>query len=426
MSASIHRLPNAKSPAQQRLGLYLRIGRNQHKDMESALLLADGVFGLVIDPTCEDRHSDLMALAIERQLDVILDPRSQELSLDGGWSKTLGSLAWGDQTRPHRLDDFNDVGRRRFVRALAEHVVSNGYTGVLSPSHYVSSLDSGWLEIDVRGSSELRSELDKLGAHDVQILYSLAVSYKLFRDADARSRLIKAIARADANAIWLKVSGLGSESTATAMRNYIAATAEFHVIGMPVIADHIGGLAGQSLLAFGAVGGLAHGVTLKERFNAYSWVKKQTGEPFQAQSRIYIEQLGLYLDKAAAKVFFENSRATSRFGCPDVKCCPRGPHDMTENPVRYAVRRRSEEVRQLSEIPISLRPREFLDNVVQTASDHAVFASQLNFEDSKLAGRLQKLQKLRKDQCIGLTELVERFDPDRVSEIPSRLVDRII
>lgn len=425
MSASIYHLPRAKKPGLSRLGLYLRIGRNQHRDMESALLLADGIFGLVIDPTCEDRHSDLMTLANERQVDVILDPRSQELALEGGWSETLGSLAWGNEGGPHRLSDFNDMGRRRFVRSLAQHVVSKGYTGVLSPSHYVTSLDSGWLEVDVLSCSELRSELNRLGAHDVQILYSLAVPYKLLRSSEARHGLVNAVAQSGADAIWLKVSGLGSDSTATAVRNYVAATIDFHVMGIPVIADHIGGLAGKSLLAFGAVGGLAHGVTLKERFDVNPWVKERKGEPFQAQSRIYVEQLGLCLDKRAANVFFANTRATSRFGCLDFKCCPRGTRDTTENPVRHAVRRRSEEVRQLSEIPVSLRPNEFLDKVVKVASEHAIFASQLNFEDSELAKRLQKLRKLRNDQRDGLTEMAKRFDPEKVSEIPRRLADRI-
>lgn len=425
MNASIHHLTRAERPPLPRLGLYLRVGRNQHRDMESALMLADGVFGLVIDPTCEDRHADLVTLAKERSIDVILDPRTQELALEGGWTETLGSLPWANEDRPQSFADFKDLSRVRLIRALSQHVVDKGYTGVLAPSHYVLSPDDDWLDVDVRSCVLLRSELNKLGASKVQVIYSLAVPYKLLRNPDARLKIVEAIARASVDAVWLKISGLGGEATATAIRNYIQASADFHLLGIPIIADHMGGIGGQSLLAFGAVGGVAHGITLKERFDAGSWLKPRIGKGFQPQSRIYVSELGLYMERAVAEVFFENSRAKSRFGCPDAVCCPKGHRDTTENPVRHAVRRKSEEVRLLSDIPISVRPGEFVDRVVRPASDQAVFASQLNFSSSGLAKRLQKVRKLRNDQRVSLTELAERFDPKGVSELPLQFVDRV-
>ena len=42
---------------------------------------------------------------------------------------------------------------------------------------------------------------------------------------------------------------------------YIEACRDFHKQGIPVIGDHVGGLPGLAALAFGAVGGIAHGVT---------------------------------------------------------------------------------------------------------------------------------------------------------------------
>lgn len=424
MNADVHHLPRSRVPALPRLGLYLRVGRSQHNDMESALLLADGVFGLVIDPMCEARHADLMTLAKDRSIDLILDPRTQELALPGGWNERLGTLSWAEEDRPHKTDDFVELPRLRLVREIAEHIVRKGYTGVLSPSHYLTSLDDGWLEVDSLACVELRRELRRLGVEDVQIIYSLAVPYKLLREPAARMQMIEAVARSGADAVWLKVSGQGSEATGAGVRNYVAASSDFHRLGVPIIADHMGGLAGQALLAFGAVGGLSHGVTLKERFNANSWVKARDGGGFAQPSRVYVEQLGLCIKKAEAKLLYEQSRAKARLGCPDRKCCPRGVQDSVENPVRHAVRRRSEEIRKLSGIPASLRPMEFIHKTMGEAVGHAEFASKMNFDSTKLAKRLQDLHKSRKGQMDGLLELAGRFDSNKVSPLPLRFAER--
>lgn len=76
---------------------------------------------------------------------------------------------------------------------------------------------------------------------------------------------------------------------------------------------------GLSLLAFGAVGGLAHGVTLGERFDASSWHKPRQGQAFSPRVRVYIPQLDLLLLRDDAKKFFESGggKARSAFGCRD-------------------------------------------------------------------------------------------------------------
>lgn len=423
MNAEITHLPRLQSPVPRRCGLFLRVGRNQHRDLESAILLADGVFGLVVDPLYEHWHADLLALARQRDVHVILDPRSQEMSLEGGWSSKLGRLRWGDENGPHSLSDFNDLPRRRKVRFLAEQTVEKQYTGVLSLSHYISSLNDGWLEADVQGCVELRAELRRLNADEVQIFYSLALPYRIFRDGTSRQKLVQELSRAGVDALWFKISNFGSESTATKVENYIKAAADFDALGIPLIADHVGGIPGLSLLAFGAVGGLAHGVTLKERFDANSWLRRREGKPFQPQTRIYVERLGVCLEKAVVEKLFDNRRAKSRLGCPDVTCCPRGPYDTLGNPVRHAVRRRSEEIRQLSRIPLSVRPAEFVDNFVRRTSDDALFVSRLNYDESNLAKRLQKLQKSRNNFSIGLVELAKNFKPKESIHLPKRLSD---
>ena len=52
---------------------------------------------------------------------------------------------------------------------------------------------------------------------------------------------------------------------------YIEACCDFHAKNLPIVGDHIGGLPGLSTLAFGAIGGVAHGVTVQQSFKAASW-----------------------------------------------------------------------------------------------------------------------------------------------------------
>ena len=56
---------------------------------------------------------------------------------------------------------------------------------------------------------------------------------------------------------------------------------------------------GLSLLAFGAVGGLSHGVTLGERFDTASWhkVPEEGKKVFGAKMRIYLPMLDLMLPR---------------------------------------------------------------------------------------------------------------------------------
>jgi hypothetical protein len=42
-----------------------------------------------------------------------------------------------------------------------------------------------------------------------------------------------------------------------------------------LVADHVGGIIGLAIMAFGATGGITHGVTLGERFDAGSWRKSR-------------------------------------------------------------------------------------------------------------------------------------------------------
>ena len=81
---------------------------------------------------------------------------------------------------------------------------------------------------------------------------------------------------------------------------------DFHSLGVPLIGDMMGGLRGLSALAFGAVGGICHGVTQKERFSASSWTRpaSSSNPGFTWPTRIYVAPLGIHLKREEATAFF--------------------------------------------------------------------------------------------------------------------------
>ncbi|MBI3528875.1 MAG: hypothetical protein HY067_13015 [Betaproteobacteria bacterium] len=386
--------PRAVRPAPNLLAHYLRIGRNDHRQVLNLAAAGDlACFGAVFDPTSVDRHRELFDVIISRRLDAILDPRTQPSATPGGFSEGIGNLPWG-VGRPHSILDFSGTSGRRMVAALGDFVIDRGFTQVLAPTHLLRSSHDEWLEIDIEATKRLRDFLDRKNSSRIPIVYSLALTYAMLRNPDDRHQLIDALHGIPANAIWLKVDGFGSDSTATAVRSYIEAAADFREIGLPLVSDLTGGLVGLSLLAFGATGGLAHGITSGERFDAGGWRRVRSGSAFGSHHRVYVPQLDILLKPEQAHQLLEtSSRAKSLFGCRDTRCCPRGTIDMLENPARHFMYQRIQQVLSLSQIPEQLRAARFLDKYLRPTTDHALAAANIKWRDEKMAKKMREQRK---------------------------------
>jgi hypothetical protein len=211
------------------------------------------------------------------------------------------------------------------------------------------------------------------------------LSYEAFRTAPKRLAVLEQLRRAMVDGLWLNISSCGSDSSPTAITRYGDAAADFQALGLPIVADHAGGLMGLSLLAFGAVGGLSHGVTLGERFDTASWHKvPEVGKQvFGAKMRVYLPTLDLMLPRLDVERFFEagGGRARSAFGCRDTNCCRRGIDDMLQAPARHFLYQRTQQVAGLGQIPESIRPTEFLEEHLRPASDAALVAAKLSLPE---------------------------------------------
>ena len=290
MTDNVTRLPRPRAvrPAPELLGLYVHAGRNDHKELLNLLSAGDlRCFGVVIDAVHVNRHRELREQVIDRGLDAILDPETQAAATIGGHTEALGDLPWA-LDRPHRVSDFvGHAGRERIAR-LGDFAVEHGFTQVLAPTHLLQDANDPWLARDIETTEWLRAHLDRSGGRRIPLIYSLAVPYSIFRNSVQRRLLVEALRGTPASAIWLKVERFGASSTTTAACIYINGAADFHELGMSIIGDHVGGLVGLGLLAFGAVGGIAHGVTMQRAFRRFALEK---GAP--ARSRVVDAKAGL-------------------------------------------------------------------------------------------------------------------------------------
>ena len=421
--------PRLIRPAPDPLGLYFRAGRNDHRELLDLLAAGETrFFGVVCDPTHSKFQREMMDRAMQRRLDLILDPRTQASATIGGFTDALGDLPWG-RGRAHVEDDFRGAAGRRLIANLARFVAENGYSQVLTPSHVIRSTTEDWWDIDLGCASELREELDRIGCSHVSILCSLAITYAMLRDPEERRTLIQGLKKVPAEGLWLAVDGVGSTSTSAGVRSYLEAVAEFHGLGIPVIADHVGRLVGLSFVAFGGVGAIAHGVTHGERFDTAHWRRPRGENSFGMARRVYVPALDLLLKPAEAQSLFDfGRRATGLFGCRDSQCCPRGVADMLHNPAQHFLRQRIDEISKLSVIPASLRASRFVEQRVRPTTDAVLAASGLEWKEPSMMKRMHE-QRLRLDRMrVTLGNLAEeaRSHSDRsIAATPQRRIVRV-
>jgi hypothetical protein len=388
-------------PAPDPLGLYIRSGRVDQKELQNFITSrAVGFTGVVFEGKRVARQKELLSLVLENGLDAVLDPQTQPMATVGGYASSMDDLPWS-RKRHHSLSDLATAFQQRQLSdEIAQFAVRHGFTQVLAPTHLIAGAKDPWLAVDLALLNALRSSLERHGASHVQVHYSLAVSYEAFRTAPARLAILEQLRRAAVDGLWLNVDGCGMDSSPTAITRYCDAATDFQTLGVPIVADHVGGLMGLSLLAFGGVGGLSHGITLGERFDTSSWHKKPQTKPFGAKTRVYIPQLDLMLSRVDAERLFEDGggRARTAFGCRDSSCCRRGIDDMLQAPARHFLYQRTQQVAALGQIPESLRPSQFLEEHVRRASDAALIATKLTLPEileKKAAKQAKRLNDMR-------------------------------
>jgi hypothetical protein len=258
---------------------------------------------------------------------------------------------------------------------------------------------------------------------DLGLIYSLAMPMDVLRKPSERQAVVHALEDARKDALWLKVENFGDDASGEKTAAYIREVRDFHSLNVPIVADHVGGLPAMAALAFGAVGGIAHGVTFNQGFSASRWRrppndKKGSGAPTR---RIYLPSLDMLVKPAEAEAFFAVSpRVRGRHTCKDTHCCPHGQRDMLEKAARHAIYQRARELDWLGGTPQEVRPARYVDERVRPVSDDVAAAAGLSGLSQPMQKALKKKQSSisRFRQVMG--HLVTETQPASVAMAPRR------
>jgi hypothetical protein len=412
MSSNVIHLPRpvSRRPSVESLGFFVRVGRNDHVEMLHLVASGErGMFGFVIEAHNIERHRELISEARRHDFDVILDPKTQQMGFVGGHSESLAALPWGLE-RHHNVADFEGGEERRRAAQIIEVAGANGFTQVLGPTHLLNGPNDPWLRRDIAMMNWTADEIAQRGA-SLGLVYSLALPMALLRQPAERHAIISAVADAACDAIWLKVENFGDDATGEKTAAYIEACRDFHERGLPVVGDHVGGLPGLGVLAFGAVGGIAHGVTTQQNFKVAHWRRPPVAQSGGVSRRVYFPQLDVLLKPKVAEVLLGTSRwIKGKCGCLDTHCCPHGLRDMIGNPARHAIYQRAREIERLSKVPQSMRARQYLNENLRPVSDIVARVAATSGMDDDLQKRLRTKQREMARLRETMAHLVEGVD----------------
>lgn len=415
--SNVVQLPRPKRlrPSAARLGYYLRVGRNDHVMLANLLAQGEQAFlGLIIEAQHAVRHKELIASASQRGLDVVLDTKSQQAAFIGGSTSSLGNLPWG-LGRQATLDDYSNANGSLRAEQIATFAHDNKLSAVIAPTHLITSANDPWFDVDRRVAKRLR----ELMPSNVGLIYSLAVPIQLLRNVAERDALVEGLRAVDMDALWLKVENFGADATGEKVRAYVEASEAFHDLGAPLVADHVAGIPSLASLAFGAVGGIAHGIMMFEGFKASGWRRPPSGSPRTPSPRIYLQALDMLVNKDQATAFLDHStRVKGQHVCRDPRCCPRGQRDMLEHPGRHYCYTHARQVELLSSVPESQRIATFMDSALRPRSDAVAAAAALKLNDEKLLAALQKRHRGMGRLRGVLAHMAENYEPASIAQCP--------
>lgn len=357
MTATLHMLRPTTPP----IAGFLRIGHTGHRKL--AELNAAGRLHFkraVFDASHIGEQQDLLTTLKASGCEIVLDPNMAEMAALGRYASSVSKLPWANPDRPWTPEDFGRTRNLNTAKVIAAFAVAKGVHAVLAPTHLTETMNDGWRSVDMQLCEALRYELDRAGGADIAIDYQLITTAALLKDTNARATFVADLADLPVENVWVRASGFGATATGAGTRGIVEALQSLHEAGRPLVIDLAGGFAGLAVAAFGAAGGLCHGVGQKESFKAGDWKKPPAGGGGGSAVRIYVHELDRYFKEDQLNALFEAKGGRSRFGCVDTSCCRNGTEDMIGNAHAHFLMQRSRQIDDLSSVPEARRVDHFL------------------------------------------------------------------
>jgi len=369
-------LPTARGTTTP-LDLFLRIGEAHYGQI--AALYSEGripVRRAIFDASKLRHQLDFAKTLRDDGVELTLDSKAAELAALSRYQGRPSGAPWADGTL-HLPDQFDEARCRLFAGAIAREAIEKQFDRVFAPTHFLKEgvLDP-WFRIDIQLCQLLREELDRYGGMNIAIDYVIIIEQSKLRDEAVRAALLHQLAPLPFENVIFRASHFGSDATATGVRAFINVLDRFHNFGHPVIVDHVGGLVGRALLAFGVASGIAHGLDEHLRFDATPWGKAQDkpdedeGRKGGAAKRVSVPLLDKTLTVPELNALAKAKGGHALMVCPDRNCC-RGLADMIGNARRLSITQEARAMETLNRIPDLMRANHFLEKEVAEADRFA-------------------------------------------------------
>ncbi len=382
-------------PQPEPVAHYLRLGAF-HRQVEK--LLAAGrlpVERVVVEASAFTHQKDVVVQLVDAGRELVLDTNVAELSVVGRYSGAAKSAPWSHSEGPLQPEHLARGSNHDVIGKIAGFVVEHGFHAVQAPTHLLEGSTDPWFGIDRQACEDLRRALNMAGGEAISIDYPLTLKYASLRDPAQRRVLIAGLKDLPFDNLWLRVSGFGADTEAPMLRRYIAAAVEFQQLDRPIVADGVGGLAAVAVAAFGAAGGISHGLGEKERFAAGDWNKPPVprGGGGGREKRLLVPGLDRLLSVKQVEMLMAAEGGRRLLGCQDRACCPNGHNDTLKDPKGHYLRQRTKPLERISCVPAARRVDDFLKHDLDPAVQIAETATKLALADAGTAEMLQRTEE---------------------------------
>ncbi|KAB0676020.1 hypothetical protein [Aureimonas leprariae] len=400
MAENVFYLHGQPSP----VGHFLRVGTTGHRQLETLLgagkTMPDRV---VIEASAAGRQQELIQSLREAGAELILDTNIAELSSLGRFSGAAREAPWANPSAVLSPDDMKANANRDVIGQIARFAVAQGFHAVLAPTHILEGSPDPLFGTDRDATAALRRSLDAEGGAKIDIHYELNIKNGSLRDPVQRRAFISGLTGTPCASVWFRVSGFGADATPMGLRRYIAAMLDFTRLDRPIVADGVGGLAAIAIAAFGAAGGICHGVAERERFDASDWAKPPKPGGGGRERRVLIGAVDRLLSVKQLETLMAAPGARKALSCHDRHCCPHGLEDMLKDPKAHYLRQRARQIADIARVPDSRRVRHFLDQELAPTERAARNAAKLKVADDSLVEMLTRSSE-RLEKMHGVLE----------------------